>query len=295
MKKFLLAVMSLVLACGIGFAAVGCNNGNTAEDAIVVITREPGSGTRSAFIELTGIEQDDTDRTIATADIAENTGSLVSLVSRTECAIGYASFGSVVNDESIKMISVDGTAPTTDTIKAGDYAIQRPFNIAYKTGSSNDLLLDFVEYICSTEGQAIVAEENYIPLEETEAYEPTTTTTKRLTVGGSSSVSPVMEKLIEGYKAANAANNAVIQLQESDSTAGMNGAISGTLDIGMASRAVSDSEKATLTPVTIATDGIAVIVNPSNPCTNLTLEQICNIYIGQAVNWSDVGVTFAAE
>ena len=118
MKKFLLAVMSLVLACGIGFAAVGCNNGDTAEDAIVVVTREPGSGTRSAFIELTGIEQDDTDRTIATADIAENTGSLVSLVSRTECAIGYASFGSVVNDESIKMISVDGTAPTTDTIKA---------------------------------------------------------------------------------------------------------------------------------------------------------------------------------
>lgn len=287
-----MSIGSLAMACGLAFGITACAGGN---DAIVVVSREDGSGTRSAFIELTGIEQDDTDRTIASAEIAENTGSLTSLIAETEKAIGYASFGSVVNDESVKMISVNGVAPSAETIKSGDYAIQRPFNIAYveDTYNSNDLLQDFVEFILSTEGQEIVSEENYIPLDNTQPYESTTTTVKELTVGGSSSVSPLMEVIIEEYEKLHTDVN--IELQESDSSSGMNGAISGTLDIGMASRAVSDSELETLTGVTIATDGIAVIVNPANPCTNLTLDQICSIYIGEAVNWADVGVTFTEE
>ena len=297
MKKIFMAILSAVLACGIGVAAVGCGG---SKDGIIVVSREDGSGTRSAFIELTGVQSKDADgnkvdNTVKTAETINSTGAVVSYIAETDKAIGYISYGSL--DSTVKAISVDGVAPSVATIKDGSYKISRPFNIAYKaeTLESNDLLADFVEYVLSTEGQKIVEEEKYIPLDETESYVTEESfTTKKIVVSGSSSVSPVMKKIIEAYETLNAGKGIDVELQESDSSAGMKDAAKGTSQLGMASRELSDSEKETLTGIVMATDGIAVIVNTANPCGNLTLEQIRQIYVGEKENWADVGVTFEA-
>lgn len=294
MKKILMAIASAALACGIGFAAVGCgSNGD-----ILVVSREEGSGTRSAFTELTGILTEDengeeVDRTVDSAEFIDSTGAVLDYVSGAEKAIGYISYGSL--DDTVKAIQVDGVSPSAETIKDGSYKISRPFNIAYKADNynGNDLLKDFVEFVLSTEGQAIVADENYLPIENTQAYVAEESfTTKKIVVAGSSSVTPVMELIIEEYESLNANKGIDVELQSSDSSTGMTNTMNDTADLGMASRALKDSETAELTGVIMATDGIAVIVNNANPCTGLTMEQICNIYIGEALNWSDVGVEF---
>ena len=289
-----MAIASAALACGIGFAAVGCgSNGD-----ILVVSREEGSGTRSAFTELTGILTEDengeeVDRTVDSAEFIDSTGAVLDYVSGAEKAIGYISYGSL--DDTVKAIQVDGVSPSAETIKDGSYKISRPFNIAYKADNynGNDLLKDFVEFVLSTEGQAIVADENYLPIENTQAYVAEESfTTKKIVVAGSSSVTPVMELIIEEYESLNANKGIDVELQSSDSSTGMTNTMNDTADLGMASRALKDSETAELTGVIMATDGIAVIVNNANPCTGLTMEQICNIYIGEALNWSDVGVEF---
>ena len=289
-----MAIASAALACSIGFAAVGCGNSGD----ILVVSREEGSGTRSAFTELTGILTEDengeeVDRTVDSAEFIDSTGAVLDYVSGAEKAIGYISYGSL--DDTVKAIQVDGVSPSAETIKDGSYKISRPFNIAYKADNynGNDLLKDFVEFVLSTEGQAIVADENYLPIENTQAYVTEESfTTKKIVVAGSSSVTPVMELIIEEYESLNANKGIDVELQSSDSSTGMTNTMNDTADLGMASRALKDSETAELTGVIMATDGIAVIVNNANPCTGLTMEQICNIYIGEAVNWSDVGVEF---
>ena len=294
MKKILMAIASLAMACGIGFAAVGCGNSGD----IRVVSRDEGSGTRSAFTELTGILTEDengeeVDRTVDSAEFIDSTGAVLDYVSGAEKAIGYISYGSL--DDTVKAIQVDGVSPSAETIKDGSYKISRPFNIAYKADNynGNDLLKDFVEFVLSTEGQAIVADENYLPIENTQAYVTEESfTTKKIVVAGSSSVTPVMELIIEEYESLNANKGIDVELQSSDSSTGMTNTMNDTADLGMASRALKDSETAELTGVIMATDGIAVIVNNANPCTGLTMEQICNIYIGEALNWSDVGVEF---
>ena len=294
MKKILMAIASAALACGIGFAAVGCGNSGD----ILVVSREEGSGTRSAFTELTGILTEDengeeVDRTVDSAEFIDSTGAVLDYVSGAEKAIGYISYGSL--DDTVKAIQVDGVSPSAETIKDGSYKISRPFNIPYKADNynDNDLLQDFVEFVLSTEGQAIVADENYLPIENTQAYVTEESfTTKKIVVAGSSSVTPVMELIIEEYESLNANKGIDVELQSSDSSTGMTNTMNDTADLGMASRALKDSETAELTGVIMATDGIAVIVNNANPCTGLTMEQICNIYIGEALNWSDVGVEF---
>ena len=255
---------------------------------ITVISREEGSGTRGAFVELFGIEQKDADgkkvdHTIATADITSSTGVMLTSVAQDENAIGYVSLGSLKDD--VKALEIDGVAATVENVKNGSYKVSRPFNIATKEGLS-EVAQDFIDFILSTEGQAVIAEAHYIPLDNTAAYAGKKPSGK-ITVGGSSSVSPVMTKLKEAYIALNP--NATIEIQTTDSTTGMNDAASGTVDIGMSSRALKDSElEAGLTPTTIATDGIAVIVSLENSFTGLTSEQVRQIYMGEITNWADL-------
>ena len=251
--------------------------------AITVISREDGSGTRSAFVELTGVEDDNGDNTTVEAEIANKTDVVLTSVAGNAKAIGYVSLGSL--NDTVKAIQVDGVDATVDTVKSGDYKLSRPFNIATK-GEPTGVAKDFINFIMSADGQAIVEEEGYIKVnDEAEAF-TTDGSEGQIAVGGSSSVSPVMEKLIEAYQAANP--KAKIELQTSDSTSGMTGAMDGTFAIGMASRELKDEEKAELTGTAIALDGIAVVVNPENTVTNLTMDQIKSIYVGETTDWADV-------
>lgn len=255
---------------------------------ITVISREDGSGTRGAFIELTGVEEKDADgnkidRTTDEAVIANSTDVVMTQVSGNESAIGYISLGSL--NDTVKAVKVDGTEASVDNIKAGTYTVARPFNIAVKEGLSAQAQ-DFIDYIMSTEGQQIVQDNKYIPNDNTEAYTASGASGK-VVVAGSSSVTPVMEKLAEGYKALNP--DVVVEVQQSDSTSGMKAAIEGTCDIGMASRELKDSEiESGLTSTVIAMDGIAVIVNNANAQDNLTKDQIKGIFTGEITNWGDV-------
>ena len=258
-----------------------------ADSEITVVSRENGSGTRGAFIELMGIEEkgaDGTkvDKTTAEAVIANKTDVMLTNVSGDEYGIGYVSLGSL--SSSVKAVDVDGVEATAENIKNGTYKVARPFNIATKAEIS-DVAQDFIDFILSADGQEIVSN-GYIKVDDNAAAYAGTKPAGKIVVAGSSSVSPVMEKLKEAYLAVN--TNAEIELQTSDSTAGMTGAIEGTCDIGMASRDLKDSEKETLTATAIALDGIAIIVNPANPIENITSEQVKNIFTGAKTMWSEI-------
>ena len=251
---------------------------------INVVSREDGSGTRSAFTELFEIEVDGEDMTTQAAQVTNNTSVMMTTVGGDASSIGYISLGSL-DDTVVKAVQIDGVDPTVENVLAGDYTVSRPFNIVTAEGVSESAQ-DFINYILSTEGQAIVEEEGYIPLQDTEAYSGTGATEK-ITVAGSSSVSPVMEKLIEAYKGLYP--DADIELNTSDSTTGVTNTIEGVCDIGMASRALKDDELSQgVTGTVIATDGIAVVVNLENPIDNLTTEQVQGIYMGEITDWSEI-------
>lgn len=256
--------------------------------SISVLSREDGSGTRGAFIELFGIEKKDAngkkvDYTTDEAAITNSTAVMLTSVAGDSYAIGYVSLGSL--NDSVKAVKIDGADATVANINNGSYKISRPFNIAVKEGLS-PVAQDFVDFIVSDEGQKIIAANKYIKIQNTKAYTSNKASGK-VVVAGSSSVSPVMEKLIESYKTVNP--NAKIELQTSDSTTGVTNAINGTCDIGMASRALKDSEKAKgVQEVTIAIDGIAVIVNKANPVENMTKVQVEEIFTGKVSKWVDV-------
>lgn len=254
---------------------------------ISVISREDGSGTRGAFIELFGIEVKEdagkVDKTTEDAQITNNTSVMMKTVSGDDYAIGYISLGSL--NDSVKAVKIDGAEASADNVKAGTYKVSRPFNIAVKPDLDNEVAKDFISFILSKEGQAVIEENGYIPLDETEAYAGSKPSGKAV-VGGSSSVSPVMEKLIEAYKEVNP--NAEIELQTSDSTTGMTSTIDGNYDIGMASRELKDEEAAELEGTVIATDGIAVIVNNNSPVDELSTEQVFKIYTGETLTWDEV-------
>ena len=258
-----------------------------ADSEITVVSRENGSGTRGAFVELMGIEKKDADgkkvdKTTAEAVIANKTDVMLTNVSGDEYGIGYVSLGSL--SSSVKAVDVDGVEATAENIKNGTYKVARPFNIATKAEIS-DVAQDFIDFILSADGQEIVSN-GYIKVDDNAAAYAGTKPAGKIVVAGSSSVSPVMEKLKEAYLAVN--TNAEIELQTSDSTAGMTGAIEGTCDIGMASRDLKDSEKETLTATAIALDGIAIIVNPANPIENITSEQVKDIFTGAKTMWSEI-------
>lgn len=253
---------------------------------ITVLSREDGSGTRGAFIELFGIEvtNDDgekEDMTTVDATITNNTEVMMSTVAGNPYAIGYCSLGSL--NDSIKAVQIDGVDATTENVAAGTYAVARPFNIVVQDDVS-EVTQDFINYILSADGQAIVEEEGYIAAADGEAF-TTDAPSGKIAVAGSSSVSPVMEKLKEGYMEVNP--NAAIEVQTSDSTTGVTSAIEGTCDIGMASRELKEEETG-VSAIKIAIDGIAVIVNNDNPISNLTSDIVNKIFTGEITSWSDV-------
>ena len=254
-------------------------------DKITVISREDGSGTRGAFIELTGIEEKDsngnkTDNTKKDALICKSTDVVLTQVSGDKNAIGYISFGSL--NDTVKALKVE---PSTATIESGDYKIVRPFNIAVKDGLS-DAAQDFENYILSSEGQDIIEKAGYIKIDKSAAAYASNNASGKVVVSGSSSVTPVMEKLAESYQKAN--TNVTVDVQQSDSSTGIKDAINGTSDIGMASRDISDDELSQgIKSVTIAQDAIAVIVNKDNAVEDITMDEIKSIYTGSKTTWSD--------
>lgn len=257
-----------------------------ASKTISVVTREEGSGTRDAFTELTGVlvknGDNKTDNTTTSAVTINSTEAVITNVKDNEAAIGYISLGSL--NDTVKALKIGGVEATADNVKSGDYAVSRPFNIAYK-GELSGVAQDFVDYIMSSDGQKIVSDNGYVTVSENAAYSGKKPSGK-ISVAGSSSVSPVMEKLAEAYQKVN--TNAKVEIQTSDSSAGMQSAMGGTCDIGMASRDLKDEEKSALKVETIAKDGIAVIVNNANTCDDLTLDQVKSIYTGETTVWSDI-------
>ena len=254
---------------------------------IKVVSREDGSGTRGAFIELFGVEQkneagEKVDMTTLDAEITNSTSVMMTTVSGNPKAIGYISLGSM-DDSVVKALKIDGVEATVENVKSGDYKVSRPFNIVTKDELS-EVAQDFVNFILSEEGQAVVEDNGYISLENTGAYEGTAPEGK-VTVAGSSSVTPVMEKLVEAYAEYNP--NATIEVQQSDSTTGVNSAIEGICDIGMASRELKEEETG-VTATVIAQDGIAVIVNLENVIDDLTSEQVMKIYTGEITTWDEI-------
>ena len=257
--------------------------------AIAVYSREDGSGTRGAFIELFGVEEkndagEKIDNTTDEAIITNSTDVMLTTVSGDEYSIGYVSLGSL--NDSVKAVSIDGAEATVDNIKSGDYTIARPFNIATK-GTPSDVAQDFINFIMSADGQAVISDNKYIPVDDGAAAFESNGASGKVVVAGSSSVTPVMEKLKEAYVAVN--SGAEIEIQESDSTTGMTAAMDGTCDIGMASRELKDSEtEGGLTATVIAMDGIAVIVNNDNPTADLSKDTVKGIYTGEITSWDGV-------
>lgn len=257
-------------------------------DKITVISREDGSGTRGAFIELTGIEEKDadgnkTDNTKKDALICKSTDVVLTQVSGDKNAIGYISFGSL--NDTVKALKVEGVEPSTATIESGEYKIVRPFNIAVKDGLS-DAAQDFENYILSSEGQDVIEKAGYIKIDKSAAAFTSNNASGKVVVSGSSSVTPVMEKLAEAYQKVN--TGVTVDVQQSDSSTGIKDAINGTSDIGMASRDISDDELSQgIKSVTIAQDAIAVIVNKDNSIDNITMDEIKDIYTGSKTTWSD--------
>ena len=277
-----------VSACVIFSAFTSCTEEKwNKNSSINVLSREDGSGTRGAFIELFGVEKKNAqgkkvDYTTDEASITNSTAVMLTTVAGNKYAIGYVSLGSL--SSSVKAVKIDGVSATVDNINNGSYKIARPFNVAVRNNLSN-AAQNFLNYILSSDGQDIIAANKYIKVPATNSYNASGISGK-IVVAGSSSVSPVMEKLIEAYKALNP--SVQIELQTSDSTTGVINAIDGTCDIGMASRALKDSEKEKgVREVTIAIDGIAVIINNDNPVESLKKSDVEGIFTGKINSWSE--------
>ena len=310
MKKKVLAAVLMgamvfsMAACGSNDSGSSSSDSTTTEDSassdsgsdasapsgtISVLSREEGSGTRGAFVELFGVEEENADgetvdNTTVDAQVTNSTAVMMTGVAQDPQAIGYISLGSL--DDSVKALKVDGAEASAENVKNGTYKVSRPFNIV--TGDSlSDVAQDFVDYILSSDGQAIVEEDGYIAVDDAAEAYAGTSPEGTVVVAGSSSVSPVMEKLKEGYEAVNP--NASIEIQTSDSTTGVESTISGICDIGMASRELKDTETSEgVTGTQIAIDGIAIIVNNENSMTDITSDQVKQIYTGEVTNWEDL-------
>ncbi|MCC8042740.1 MAG: extracellular solute-binding protein [Oscillospiraceae bacterium] len=267
------AAMTAMTACG------------SASENINVVTREEGSGTRGAFTELFEIvDADGNDAIIDTAEVTNSTAVMLQTIAGDSNAIGYASMGAV--DSSVKILSIDGAAGTIENINNGSYSIARPFNIVTKTEGVSEVAQDFIDFIMSSNGQSIIEEENYIKVSDGSAYTASGKSGK-VSLSGSTSVGPVMEILAEEYMKLNP--DVQVEVQQTGSSAGITAAIEGVCDIGMSSRDLKDEEISQgLAATTIATDGIAVIVNTENELSGLTSEQVKQIYLGEITDFSEV-------
>ena len=291
MKKTIYAVLSAITLAVLGgtlFAAPKKNK-NFGKKSVVLISREEGSGTRGAFVELFGIEMKNAegkkvDFTSEEADITNSTEVMLTSVAGNKYTIGYVSLGSL--NKTVKALKIEGVSPSVSSIKNGTYKISRPFNIVTKQTGLSENASDFIRFILSSDGQAIVEANGYISATQNPAYIATGKKGK-ITVAGSSSVTPVMEKLAEAYEKLNP--EIKIEVQMSDSTTGVNSALNGVCEIGMASRELKDSEKAKGALQTkIAIDGIAVIINKENPTESASIQSVKDLYIGTISKWGDV-------
>lgn len=259
----------------------------TSNEPITVISREDGSGTRGAFIEITGIEEKEgdtkVDRTTVDAVVQKSTNAVLMTVNGDKNAIGYISLGSL--NDSVKAAKVEGVEASADNVLDGSYKIARPFNIVYK-GEADGLKKDFIDFMMSKEGQEMVLENKYVQVDTAAAEYKQNSQSGKLVVGGSTSVTPLMEKFAEKYM--EMYPDVKIEIQSTGSSAGIQAAIEGAADLGMASRDLSDEEKAELTNVVIAKDGIAVIVNNENAVDDLSLDQIKAIFVGETKTWGDI-------
>lgn len=292
-KSIIISVISVICLVGIvSFATYGCSSkgGNEKKEKtgvsgqITVISREEGSGTRDAFVELMGVtDENGNDITADSAELTNSTSVMMSTVKGNKNAIGYVSLGSLSSD--VKAVELDGVAPSTATVKDGSYKLQRPFKIAYVDTKLTDIDKDFISFITSKQGEAIISKEGYISAEAKEDY---TGSGKKgtITIAGSTSVAPVMNVLADEYKKLNP--DVKIEIQESGSSAGIESAMQGAVEIAMSSRELKDDEAKTLKSQTIALDGIAVIVNSSNSLDTLTSKQVKNIFEGNVSTWEEV-------
>lgn len=279
-SKKKIVTVAMMIMCAVMMIGCGEKDG---DKEISVISREDGSGTRDAFTELLGIMEDDVDNTTVNAEITNSTSVMMTTVLGNTEAIGYVSLGSL--NDSVKAIKVDGVEATTDNVSSGDYAVARPFNIV-TGGEVSENAQDFINFIMSKEGQTIVSEEGYISVGSDSSY-TASGLTGTVTLAGSTSVAPVMEKIAEKYMELN--EGVTIEIQQSGSGAGITSTIEGVCDIGMSSRELKENEIAEGVAATkIAMDGIAVIVNVDNTVEDLTSEQIKDIFVGKTTKWSEV-------
>lgn len=297
-SRVLALAASFVIAAGCMAGCGSKDNGSNGSasgsdfdtsNTISVVSREDGSGTRGAFVELTGVEEKNSDgkkvdMTTDEAIISNSTEIMMTTVAGDDYAIGYASLGSV--NDTIKALNVDGVEATAENVSNGKYTLARPFNIVTSKSGVSAVAQDFINFIMSDDGQKIISDNKYIEVDSTGAFE-SDKSTGSIVVAGSSSVTPVMEKLAEAYKKVN--SGAEIEIQESDSTTGVTNAINGTCDIGMASRDLKDTEsKENIEATAIAMDGIAVIVNKNNTLDDITTDQIAKIFKGEVTTWDEV-------
>ena len=279
MKTICSAIIAVVI---MGMTLAGCGN---AGSTITVISREEGSGTRSAFIELVGVEEKDADgnkvdKTTESALIQSSTDVVLTQVASDKNAIGYISLGSL--NDTVKALQIDGVDATPENVKDGKYTVVRPFNIAVD-GEPTGVVADFINFILSDDGQKVVEDSDYITVSS--GSFSTDNSEGKIVVSGSSSVTPVMEKLAEAYKGIN--TKAVIEVQQTDSSSGMKAVLEGTCDIGMASRELKDDETK-LKAIEIAKDGIAIVINKDNAINSLTKAQVKDIYTGAVTDWSEI-------
>lgn len=291
MKKVLAVGVIAAMAATMFTACGSSSSGSSDSDAsgrISVISREEGSGTRGAFIELFGIETKDkdgnkTDNTIKDAEITNSTAVMIQTVQGNKAAIGYISLGSLAS--SVKALKVDGNEASVENVKKGTYKVSRPFNIVIGK-KTNAAAKDFINYIMSKDGQEIVEKEGYVPEDTSKTYSKSDASGK-ISVAGSSSVTPLMEKLAEAYQKVN--SDVKVEVQESDSTTGITSATEGVCNIGMASRDLEKEETDKgVKSKEIARDGIAVIVNKDNSLSEITSEQVQKIYTGEITKWDEL-------
>lgn len=273
-KKYLVALFVL---CGLSSSLIAEN--------IYPISREMGSGTRGAFVDIFDVKKQignkKIDATSKKAEVTNSTGVMITTVANSKNAIGYISLGSL--NDTVKAVKIDGVAPSVENVNNKSYTVFRPFNLA--VSSNNELVNDFLAYIGSNLSKNIIQKAGYIAIYDNEfsSAKPS----GKIVVAGSSSITPLMEKLKEGYKLVNP--NATIEIQQSDSTTGINSAIEKIADIAMVSREFKDNElKSGLKTQILALDGLAVIVNKENSINSLSKESVKKIFTGEITDWNRV-------
>lgn len=273
-KKYLVALFVL---CGLSSSLMAEN--------IYPISREMGSGTRGAFVDIFDVKKQignkKIDATSKKAEVTNSTGVMITTVANSKNAIGYISLGSL--NDTVKAVKIDGVTPSVENVNNKSYTVFRPFNLA--VSNNNELVNDFLAYIGSNLSKNIIQKAGYIAIYDNEfsSAKPS----GKIVVAGSSSITPLMEKLKEGYKLVNP--NATIEIQQSDSTTGINSAIEKIADIAMVSREFKTNElKSGLKTQVLALDGLAVIVNKENSINSLSKESVKKIFAGEITDWNRV-------